>query len=143
MDKMSNIMRIFQRDKLLVKVFENRTAMGADKVALTTDSLEIAGTDIAEGVMSGTAFIVEDGVCKLKDRSAFAGSVATADRLIQVMTKECGYSVVEAVKMLTEVPAKILGVNKGKLAAGYDADIVVFDENVCVCDVFVGGKKVE
>ena len=143
----------FLRDELYVEIIADGKHLppaliqmivkikGADKVALITDSLEIAGTDITEGVMSGTAFIVEDGVCKLKDRSAFAGSVATADRLIQVMMKECGYSVVEAVKMLTEVPAKILGVNKGKLAAGYDADIAVFDENVCVSDVFVGGKK--
>ena len=143
----------FLRDELYVEIIADGKHLppaliqmivkikGADKVALITDSLEIAGTDITEGVMSGTAFIVEDGVCKLKDRSAFAGSVVTADRLIQVMMKECGYSVVEAVKMLTEVPAKILGVNKGKLAAGYDADIAVFDENVCVSDVFVGGKK--
>lgn len=115
---------------------------GADKVALITDSLEIAGTDIKEGVMSGTPFIVEDGVCKLKDRSAFAGSVATADRLIQVMTKECGYSVAESVKMLTEVPAKILRLNKGKLEKGYDGDVIVFDDDICIYQVFVDGKKV-
>ena len=145
----------FLRDELYVEIIADGKHLpselirmivkvkGADKVALITDSLEIAGTDITEGVMSGTAFIVEDGVCKLKDRSAFAGSVATADRLIQVMTKECGYSVTEAVKMLAEVPAKILGVNKGKIAVGYDADIAVFDEDVCVCSVFVGGKKVK
>ena len=122
--------------KMIVKV------KGADKVALITDSLEIAGTDITEGEMSGTPFIVEDGVCKLKDRSAFAGSVATADRLIKVMTQECGFAVVEAVEMLTKVPAEILKVNKGRLHAGYDADIVVFDEKITVSDVFVSGKKI-
>ena len=115
---------------------------GTDKVALITDSLEIAGTDIKEGVMSGTEFIVEDGVCKLKDRSAFAGSVATADVLIKTLVNECGFSVPTAVKMLTEVPAKILRVNKGVLAAGKDADIVVFDEKINVLGVFVAGKKV-
>ncbi len=115
---------------------------GADKVALITDSLEIAGTDIKEGVMSGTEFIVEDGVCKLKDRSAFAGSVATADRLIRVMTKECGFSLPQAVRMMTEVPAEILKINKGKLEKGYDADIVAFDEEICVSDIFVNGKKI-
>ncbi len=123
--------------KMIVKL------KGEDRVALITDSLEIAGTDITEGVMSGTEFIVEDGVCKLKDRSAFAGSVATADRLIRVMTKECGYSVSTAVKMLTEVPAKILKLNKGRLTPNYDADIIVFDEAVTVENIFVGGKKVK
>ena len=122
--------------KMIVKV------KGADKVALITDSLEIAGTDITEGEMSGTPFIVEDGVCKLKDRSAFAGSVATADRLIRVMTKECGFDVCEAVQMLTKVPAEILKLNKGRLQEGYDADIIVFDQEINVFDVFVGGKKI-
>ena len=117
---------------------------GTDKVALITDSLEIAGTEIKEGVMSGTEFIVEDGVCKLKDRSAFAGSVATADCLIRTLVKECGVGLPTAVKMLTEVPAKILKINgeKGTLAKGKDADIVVFDEEIKIADVFVGGVKI-
>ena len=113
-----------------------------DKIALITDSLEIAGTDIKEGVMSGTEFVVEDGVCKLKDRSAFAGSVATADVLIRTMVKEAGCSVPEAVTMLTKVPAEILKVNKGELVPGKDADIVVFDDDVTVKAVFLAGKKV-
>lgn len=115
---------------------------GCDKVALITDSLEIADTDIKEGVMSGTKFIVEDGVCKLNDRSAFAGSVATADQLVRVMVNECGYSIVESVKMLTKIPAEILKVNKGEIAERKDADIIVFDENIHISDVFVGGEKI-
>ena len=115
---------------------------GTDKVALITDSLEIAGTSITEGDMNGMAFIVEDNVCKLKDRSAFAGSVATADMLIKTMVDGCGYSVPVAVKMLTKVPAGILGVNKGELKAGMDADIVVFDETIAVKQVFLAGQKI-
>ena len=122
--------------KMIIKI------KGTDKVALITDSLEIAGTDITEGVNSGPEFIVEDGVCKLKDRSAFAGSVATADRLIQTLVRECGFEIPVAVKMLTEVPAKILNVNKGVLAKGKDADIVVFDESIKIDDLFVGGSKI-
>ena len=121
--------------KMIIKI------KGADKVALITDSLEIAGTDIKEGVMSGTEFIVEDGVCKLKDRSAFAGSVATADCLIRTLVNECGYSIPTAVKMLTEVPAKILKLNKGVIATGYDADIIVFDEEIKVSDIFIAGRR--
>lgn len=123
--------------KMIIKI------KGEDNVALITDSLEIAGTDIKEGVMSGTPFIVEDGVCKLRDRSAFAGSVATGDGLIRVMTKECGYDIFTAVKTFTEVPAGILKLNKGKIARGYDADVIVFDDEINVSSVFVGGKKVK
>ena len=56
---------------------------GADKIALITDSLALAGTDQTHGFMQNTEFIIEDGVCKLMDRSAFAGSIATADRLVR------------------------------------------------------------
>ena len=122
--------------KMIIKI------KGTDRVALISDSLEIAGTDVKEGVMSGTEFIVEDGVCKLKDRSAFAGSVATADVLVRTLVYGCGVSVPTAVKMLTEVPAKILGINKGALSAGKDGDIIVFDDEISVSDVFVGGVKI-
>ena len=121
--------------KMIIKI------KGTDKVVLITDSLEIAGTDVTEGVMSGTEFIVEDGVCKLKDRSAFAGSVATADCLIRTLVNECGFKIPVAVKMLTEIPAKILKQKKGKLEKGYDADIVVFDKEIKMLNVFVGGNK--
>lgn len=65
--------------------------------------------------------------CKRKDRSAFAGSVGTADMLVRVMVKAVGLSVTEAVKMLTKTPAEIMTLNKGRLKPGLDADIVVFD----------------
>jgi N-acetylglucosamine-6-phosphate deacetylase len=122
--------------KMIIKI------KGADKVILITDSLEIAGTSITEGVMSGTEFIVEDGVCKLKDRSAFAGSVATSDKLIRTLVFDCGFSVETAVKMLTQTPATLLNINKGVLEKGKDADIVIFDNDIEVTDIFVGGKKI-
>lgn len=143
----------FLRDQLFVEIIADGKHLPSeliqmivkikgDKVAAITDSLEIAGTDITSGTMSGTDFIVEDGVCKLKDRSAFAGSVATADRLVRVLTAECGYTLPCAVAMLTEVPCRILQLNKGTLANGYDADIIVFDNEINVSDVFVAGDKI-
>ncbi|MBP5270281.1 MAG: amidohydrolase family protein [Clostridia bacterium] len=123
--------------KMILKV------KGTDKTALITDSLDIAGTDIKSGSMSGVPFIVEDGVCKLSDRSAFAGSVATADMLIRVLTKDCGLPVADAVKMMTEVPAGILGLNRGRLEAGREPDLIVFDDDINVSRIFVKGKEVQ
>lgn len=123
--------------KLILKI------KGTDKVILTTDSLEIAGTDIKEGSMSGVEYIVEEGVCRLKDRSAFAGSVATANRLVRVITEEAGASLVDAIKMISYNPSIIFGLNKGELASGKDADIVVFDDNIEIDSVFVCGEKVK
>lgn len=115
---------------------------GSDKIALITDSLAIAGTDIKHGFMQTTEFIVEDGVCKLMDRSAFAGSVATADRLVRVIAKEVGLPLTEAIKMMTATPARIMGLNKGALEVGKDADIVVFDADIEIQKVFVLGNEV-
>ena len=117
---------------------------GADRIALVTDSLALTGTDQTHGWMQGTEFVIEDGVCKLMDRSAFAGSIATADRVVRVAVRDAEIPVVDAVKMMTETPAKIMGLqNKGRIAAGRDADFVVFDENIAVREVFVGGNRIE
>jgi N-acetylglucosamine-6-phosphate deacetylase len=116
---------------------------GSDKILLCTDSMSVAGCDMTEGRLQDIEFIIEDGVCKLQDRSAFAGSIATADRLVRVMVQEADVSVPEAVKMLTEVPARVMGLDaKGKLAKDYDADILVFDDDIRIQNVFVDGKCV-
>lgn len=124
--------------KLVIKV------KGTDKVVLCTDSLEAAGSDAKSGCCCGTDFIIEDGVAKLPSREAFAGSIATANRLIQVLTKDCGFDIPTSVKMLTETPARMVGIDKtkGKLEKGYDADIVVFDGDINIKSVFVNGKTV-
>ncbi len=114
---------------------------GTDKVALCTDSLGLTGTDVKEGTSLGIDFVIDDGVCCLKDRSGFAGSIATADRCIRVVTFDCGQKLTDAVKMYTKVPAGLLKVKKGELKAGYDADIIVFDDNIKVEHAFVMGKK--
>lgn len=116
---------------------------GREKVALITDSLAIAGTDVREGSMSGTDFLVEDGVCKLRDRSAFAGSIATSDRLIRVLVGECGLSLDDAVYMASTTPANILKMpEKGRIAPSADADIVILSPDLTVDAVYVGGNRV-
>ena len=115
---------------------------GESRVIAVTDSLSIAGSPETSGVMSGVEYIVEDGVAKLCDRSAFAGSVATMDMLLNVLVNECDFSIVRAVKLMSENPARILGLNKGRLEVGLDADIVCFDHKLNVTDVFVGGRKI-
>ncbi len=116
---------------------------GADKIALITDSLALAGTSQTQGRMQNTDFIIEDGVCKLLDRSAFAGSIATADRLVRVAVQEADIPLVDAIKMITKTPATIMGLTKkGALAGGMDADMVVFDDNINVCGVFSMGEKI-
>ena len=116
---------------------------GTDGIIAVTDSLSLAGTDVKSGRMSQTDFIIEDGVCKLLDRSAFAGSIATADVLVRVLTAEVGIPVADALKLVTVNPAKMMGLShKGDIKAEYDADIVVFDRDVNVKHVFAMGEHV-
>ena len=116
---------------------------GPDKIALITDSLALAGTSQTQGRMQNTDFIIEDGVCKLLDRSAFAGSIATADRLVRVAVQEADIPLIEAVKMITKTPATIMGLTqKGSLAGGMDADMVVFDDDINIHSVFAMGEKI-
>lgn len=121
--------------RLILKV------MGKSRVALVTDALSLAGTDAKSGRMMATDYIIEDGVCKLTDRSAFAGSIATTDRLVRVMRDEVGVPLRDAVAMAADVPAQIMGLRKGRLAAGYDADVIVFDDDVRVSAAWVRGER--
>ena len=100
------------------------------------------GESILGNIHNGIKVIVEDDVAKLPDRSSFAGSVATADRLIRSMIFMADVPLTDAIKMITSTPARILEVSdkKGELAAGKDADIVIFDENINIQMTIIKGK---
>jgi N-acetylglucosamine-6-phosphate deacetylase len=121
---------------------------GAERTALITDAMRAAGTDVKESVLGnmhdGLKVIIEDGVAKLPDRSSFAGSIATADRLIRTMISLAEVSLIDAVKMMTATPARILEISdkKGALTAGKDADIIIFDDNINIAMTMVKGRKV-
>ncbi|MEJ0106258.1 MAG: N-acetylglucosamine-6-phosphate deacetylase [Bacteroidota bacterium] len=121
---------------------------GADRTALITDAIRAAGTDSTQTVLgnkdNGLKAIIEDGVAKLPDRSSFAGSVATADRLVRTMISIAGVSLRDSIRMITATPARILGIaeKKGELAAGKDADIVLFDSNITIAMTIIKGRVI-
>lgn len=110
---------------------------GTDRVCLITDALRPGGIgeDGKEYRDCPVPFVIEDGVAKLLDRSAFAGSIATSDILLKTAVK-AGCSVADAVKMMTETPAAVMGLEtKGKIDAGYDAQFTVFNENLDIVNI--------
>ncbi len=123
-------------------------AKGADKMYLITDGLEFSAFDMNEGEeftqKNGVKVVYEDEVMKLADRSCLAGSTANGARLVRNMYKAVGVPLYEAVKMMTVTPARVIGVDsyKGKIAKGYDADILLFDDNVNIASVMINGKPV-
>jgi len=120
---------------------------GTDRVALITDALRPTGLNLTESYLGEKTeenrIIIEDGVAKLPDRSSYAGSIATTNILLKKGVEHYGFSLVDTVKMLTETPANILGIeNKAKIKKGYVADIVVFDRELNVQKVILGGRCV-
>ena len=132
-------------ESLLKLIFKIK---GTERIALVTDSMRAAGMPdgryILGSLSGGQEVIVEDEVAKLPDRSAFAGSVATMDRTVRTVTRLTGRPLPEIVRCATEIPARIMGISdrKGSIMKGYDADIVVFDENVDVLYTIVKGQVV-
>jgi N-acetylglucosamine-6-phosphate deacetylase len=121
---------------------------GADNISLITDGLEYSASELKEGTVytqkNGVETVYEDGVMKLMDRQAFAGSVATCNRLVRNMVQSAEVPLLDAVKMATATPAKKLNIKtKGMIAEGYDADLVLFDENIQVKFCMVSGKIIK
>jgi N-acetylglucosamine-6-phosphate deacetylase len=114
---------------------------GAAHTALITDAMRAADMPEGESVLGslndGLKVIIEDGVAKLPDRSSFAGSVATADRLVRTMIQMANVPLADAVLMITKTPNK-----KGSLVEGKDADILIFDEDIIIKMTMVKGKIV-
>ena len=119
---------------------------GPDKVCLITDSMRAAGCIEGRYILgpkdTGLETEVRNGVAYLTDMSAFAGSVATADRLVRVMYKDAEIPLFQCIKMITKTPATVMGVyERGQIKEGYFADMVVFDDDINVKKVFIEGKE--
>lgn len=104
---------------------------GAAAVCLITDA------------SSGTTARIYDGAPRLAD-GTLAGSILTMDRGVANLRRFAGVTLPEAVEMATLSPARVLGFDrtKGRLAPGYDADVVLFDADVKVSMTMVGGEVV-
>lgn len=100
---------------------------GVERTALITDALGCAAS--SADVAFDPRVVLEDGVCKLADRSALAGSIATMDRLVRTCVQQAGIPMEDACRMASETPARIMGIydRKGSLERGKDADIIMFD----------------
>ncbi len=116
-----------------------------DHITLVTDSMRAAGMPEGPTVLGSLKYnfqcVAEDGVAKMPDRSCFAGSTATADRMIRVLVKQLHMPIWDAVKFMTQNPAKLYGIfdQTGSLAAEKRADLLVFDRDINIRQVYVDG----
>lgn len=121
---------------------------GPDKIALITDAMRGAGMPEGDSILgnknTGLKVLIENGVAIMADRSSFAGSVATSDRLVRTMVNMADIPLIEAVKMLSKTPATIMGVEnaKGSLTVGKDADVLIFDSDINIKTTIINGNVI-
>lgn len=125
--------------RLLLKV------KGNDKVVAITDSIMAAGLPDGNYKLGVNDVVVKDGDAKLAENGVRAGSTLTQDVALKNLLAFTGKQIEEILPLLTENPAKLLNIfdEKGSIADGKDADLVLLTADDDIAEVFVGGKKVE
>ncbi|MEP7071371.1 MAG: N-acetylglucosamine-6-phosphate deacetylase [Verrucomicrobiota bacterium] len=118
-------------------------AKGAKGIILVTDAT--AGAGSKEGTpfqLGGRECVVENGACWLADRSALAGSAASMIELVRTMVNRVDVPLAEAVAMASRNPACAIGLHeKGEIARGRDADLLVLSPELEVQQVYLRGER--
>ena len=93
--------------------------------------------------LGGQPVIVKNGAARLEN-GALAGSVLTLNRAIKNIYENTDYPLYEIIKMASYNGAKYCKVDnkKGQIKENFDADLVVFDENIDIKITIIGGKVV-
>ena len=117
---------------------------GPDRVAAITDSIMAAGLPDGKYRLGVNEVVVEDGDARLASDGTRAGSTLTQDRALRNLLAWTGRPLEELLPLLTENPARLIGVfgRKGSIDDGKDADLVVLDEEEHVADVYLRGRRV-
>lgn len=123
---------------------------GPDRICMITDATRWAGVSLPEGTRKfadakeTTPIYIENGVALVENRSCFAGSTATYDRLIRTATQVAEIDIVDAIKMATLTPARTIGLDSklGSISRGKRANFVLFDDDIDIKHVFLRGNLV-
>lgn len=114
---------------------------GADRLAVITDAMEATGLGDGDFTLGAHRVFVREGVARLSN-GALAGSTLTMDAAFRNIIAATGCSPAEASRMCSHTPACAIGLGdrKGKIAPGYDADLVILDRDFHIVRTIVGGQ---
>jgi N-acetylglucosamine-6-phosphate deacetylase len=119
--------------------------IGPDRLCVVSDATNGAGLPTgARYRMAGMEYVVGDGVGMMLDNTAFAGSTTLLNQMIPILTDVVGIPPVEAIRMATLNPARVLGLDAtiGRIAPGCRADLAIFDDDFTAWEVLIGGKPI-
>ena len=117
--------------------------VGIERVVVITDAMRATGLGDGQ-YAAGDGFVtVRNGEARTAD-GGLAGSTLTMEDALKNMMRFCDLSLEEALPMLTRVPARSIGLypQKGSLAVGADADVILWDEEQGVQATLIGGELV-
>lgn len=117
--------------------------VGTERVVVITDAMRAAGLADGEYELGDVHVIVKDGEARTA-QGGLAGSTLTMPNALRNVMQFCDLTLAQAIPMLTEVPAKSIGMypQKGNLNVGADADIVLWNEDKGVTKTIIGGDVV-
>jgi len=114
-------------------------ALKGNKLLLITDAMRAGCMKCGHYDLGGQNVEVSKGKALLKD-GTLAGSILKMNEAMANMMEHTSMSLVEIVNSVTKLPSKMLNIKKGILKKGYDADIVIFDENFSIISTIIEGK---
>ena len=109
-----------------------------EKLILITDAMRAGCMKCGTYDLGGRRVEVSEGKAVLED-GTLAGSVLKMNEALANMRKHTSMDRIEAINSATKIPARKLGIKKGELKEGYDADIVIFDEKFSIISTIVNG----
>jgi len=110
-----------------------------DRLILITDAMRAGCMKSGEYDLGRQKVTVADRRATLES-GVLAGSVLKLNDAVKIFHTSTDATLAEAIAAVTTLPAKRLGLPIGELKAGYDADIVIFDETVTIQKVYIDGR---
>lgn len=117
--------------------------LGPGRLYLTTDAISAAGAGPGEFTLAGRSTSISGGLPRLAS-GEISGSLLTMDEAFRNILSFTGCTVAEAARMAATTVADLIGAGdrKGRLAPGYDADVVALSPDLEVEAVWRSGELI-
>jgi len=110
-----------------------------EQLILVTDAMRAGCMKCGISEVGGQKVIVKEGEARLED-GTLAGSVLKMNEALKNFYEHSNMSLPELLNTVTKIPAEKLGLNLGVLEKGYEADLVLFDEDFDIKKVIISGE---
>jgi N-acetylglucosamine-6-phosphate deacetylase len=116
--------------------------LGPARLNLVTDAMAAMGMPPGDYLLGDFRVAVDGAAARLAD-GTLAGCVLSLDAILRAFRAFTGATPAEAIATVTTTPARLLGLaDRGRIAPGYAADLVLLTPDLQVVETFVAGESV-